>query len=162
MKNKLLTLICLCAVAFAITTAQTKKPKELPMTKHASGAFEVKISPQEDDFAKAAGLGRMTIDKTFQGDLAASSKGQMLAAMTEVKGSAGYVAIERVTGTLHGKTGSFVLQHNGIMDRNSPQLSVIVVPDSGTDELVGLTGKMTINIADGKHSYEFEYSITEK
>lgn len=132
------------------------------MTKHASGTFEVKLSPQEDDFATAAGLGRMTIDKTFQGDLAASSKGQMLAAMTTTKGSAGYVAIERVTGTLLGHKGSFVLQHNGIMDRNSPQLSVIVVPDSGTDELVGLTGKMAINIADGKHSYEFEYSITEK
>ena len=132
------------------------------MTKHASGTFEVKLSPQEDDFATAAGLGRITIDKTFQGDLAGSSKGQMLAAMTEVKGSAGYVAIERVTGTLHGHQGSFVLQHNGIMDRNSPQLSVVVVPDSGTDALVGLTGKMAINIADGKHSYEFEYSITEK
>ena len=132
------------------------------MTKHASGTFEVKLSPQQDDAAKEAGLGRMTIDKTFQGDLAASSKGQMLAAMTEVKGSAGYVAIERVTGTLHGHQGSFVLQHNGIMDRNSPQLSVVVVPDSGTDALVGLTGKMMINIADGKHSYEFEYSIAEK
>ena len=162
MNYKIFTLICLCAVAFAITVAQTKKPKEQPMTKHASGTFEVKLSPQEDDFATAAGLGRMTIDKTFQGDLAASSKGQMLAAMTEVKGSAGYVALEKVTGTLHGKKGSFVLQHNGIMDRNSPQLSVVVVPDSGTDELVGLTGKMMINIADGKHSYEFEYSITEK
>ena len=132
------------------------------MTKHASGTFEVKLSPQQDDTAKEAGLGRMTIDKTFLGDLAASSKGQMLAAMTEVKGSAGYVAIERVTGTLHGRKGSFVLQHNGIMDRNAPQLSVVVVPDSGTDELVGLTGKMVINIADGKHSYEFEYSLAEK
>ena len=132
------------------------------MNKHANGTFEVKLLPQQDDAAKEAGLGRMTIDKTFQGDLAASSKGQMLAAMTEVKGSAGYVAIERVTGTLHGHQGSFVLQHNGIMDRNSPQLSVVVVPDSGTDALVGLTGKMMINIADGKHSYEFEYSIAEK
>ena len=131
------------------------------MTKHASGTFEVKLSPQEDDAAKEAGLGRMTIDKTFLGDLSATSKGQMLAAMTEVKGSAGYVAIERVTGTLHGQTGSFVLQHNGIMDRNSPQLSVVVVPDSGTEELKGLVGKMSINIVDGKHFYEFEYSITD-
>ena len=162
MNYNFFTLICLCAVAFAFTKAQPTKPKELPMTKHASGTFEVKLSPQQDDTAKEAGLGRMTIDKTFLGDLAASSKGQMLAAMTEVKGSAGYVAIERVTGTLHGRKGSFVLQHNGIMDRNAPQLSVVVVPDSGTDELVGLTGKMVINIADGKHSYEFEYSLAEK
>lgn len=132
------------------------------MTKHASGTFDVKVIPQQDEAAQAAGLGRLTIDKQFHGDLAATSKGQMLAAMTETKGSAGYVAIERVTGTLHGRKGSFVLQHHGIMNRNVPELSVIVVPDSGTDELAGLSGKLTINIAEGKHSYEFEYSLAEK
>jgi Protein of unknown function (DUF3224) len=172
MNTKIFTIVCLgasiCLVLGLNSFAQSKrsktqttKPKEQRMTKHASGTFEVKLAPQQDDAAKETGLGRMTIDKTFHGDLEASSKGQMLAAMTEVKGSAGYVAIERVTGTLHGHTGSFVLLHNGIMDRSVPQLSVVVVPDSGTDELVGLTGKMTINIADGKHSYEFEYSIVK-
>ncbi len=166
MKKQFYSSACLCVVLSlsALTYSQTQKtkPKELSMTKHASGTFEVKLSPQEDDSAKAAELGRMLIDKQFHGDIEAISKGQMLTAMTATKGSAGYVAIERVTGTLHGHKGSFVLQHNGIMDRNSPQLSVVVVPDSGTEELVGLTGKMAINIADGKHSYEFDYSITEK
>ena len=166
MKKQFYVFASLCVVlslsAFAYSQTQKIKPKELPMTKHASGTFEVKLAPQQDDAAKEAGLGRMTIDKTFLGDLAATSKGQMLAAMTEVKGSAGYVAIERVTGTLHGQTGSFVLQHNGIMNRNVPELSVIVVPDSGTDALKGLSGKMSINIVDGKHFYEFEYSITEQ
>ncbi len=131
------------------------------MTKHASGTFDVKVISQQDENAQEANLGRMTINKQFHGELEAASKGQMLAAMTEVKGSAGYVAIERVTGTLQGHKGTFVLQHNGIMNRNVPELSVIVVPDSGTDELKGLSGKMSINIVDGKHFYEFEYSISE-
>jgi hypothetical protein len=132
------------------------------MTTHASGTFEVKLKPQApDDPGADAMLGRMTIDKQFHGELEATSKGQMLTAGTDVKGSAGYVAIERVSGTLHGKNGSFILQHNGTMTRGAPQLSVTVVPDSGTDQLAGLTGKMAINIADGKHSYEFEYTLTE-
>ena len=100
----------------------------------------------------------MAIDKQFQGDLTGSSKGEMLTAMTETKGSAGYVAIERVTGTLHGRRGSFVLQHSGTMTRGAPHLVITVVPDSGTDQLTGLSGTMTITIADGKHSYTF--SIT--
>jgi hypothetical protein len=132
------------------------------MPQHASGPFEVKIVPQTPDGTfENATMGRMTIDKQFHGDLEATSKGQMLTAMTEVKGSAGYVAIERVTGTLHGRSGTFALQHNGTMTRGVPQLSVTVVPDSGTGQLVGLTGKMTINIAAGKHSYDFEYTLPE-
>jgi len=103
----------------------------------------------------------MSIDKQFHGDLEASSKGQMLAAMTEVQGSAGYVAMERVSGTLQGRKGTFALQHSGTMTRGTPQLSVTVVPDSGTGQLVGLAGKMTINIADGKHSYDFEYTLVD-
>jgi len=103
----------------------------------------------------------MSIDKQFHGDLEATSKGEMLSAMTSVKGSAGYVAIERVSGTLHGRHGTFILQHSGTMTRGAPQLSVTVVPDSATGELVGLTGKMTIKIADGKHSYDFEYTLNE-
>jgi len=132
------------------------------MTQHASGPFDVKLTPQQpdSDVAKAANLGRMTIDKQFHGDLNATSKGEMIAAQTQVKGSAGYVAIERVTGTLKGLGGSFALQHSATMTRGVPDLSIIVVPDSGTGELKGITGKMDIIIApDGKHSYTFDYSI---
>jgi Protein of unknown function (DUF3224) len=130
------------------------------MTIHASGPFEVKLVPQTPDgIFENATTGRMTIDKQFHGDLEGTSKGQMLTAMTETKGSAGYVAIERVTGTLKGLNGTFALQHTGSMNRGVPQLSVTVVPDSGTGQLVGLTGKMTINIVDGKHSYDFEYTL---
>jgi hypothetical protein len=130
---------------------------------HASGTFEVKLTPQKPDNkeAESANLGRMSIDKEFFGDLAATSKGEMLSVMTDVKGSAGYVAIERVTGTLHGRTGSFILQHNGTMTRGAPQLSITVVPDSGTGQLVGLAGTMTIKIADGKHLYEFDYTLPD-
>ena len=103
----------------------------------------------------------MSLDKQFRGDLDATSKGEMLAANTEVKGSAGYVAMERVTGKLHGRSGTFVLQHSGTMNRGSPQLSVTVVPDSGTDQLEGLEGKMAIKIEGGKHFYDFEYALSE-
>jgi hypothetical protein len=136
--------------------------KDAVMTKHASGRFDVKLKPQAtDDKAEDATLGRMSIDKQFHGDIEGTSKGQMLTAATAVKGSAGYVAIERISGTLQGRTGSFVLQHSGTMMRGAPQLSITVVPDSGTGQLVGLTGKMAINIADGKHSYDFEYALAE-
>ena len=103
--------------------------------------------------------GRMSIDKTISGELVATTRGQMLSAMTEVKGSAGYVAIERVEGTLKGKKGTFVLQHTGTMNQGSPSLSVTVVPDSGTGELVGIAGQFNIVIAAGKHSYEFKYTL---
>ncbi len=100
------------------------------------------------------------MDKQFHGDLEATSKGQMLATTTDVKGSAGYVALERVSGTLQGRSGTFALQHNGTMTRGEPQLTITVVPDSGTGQLVGLAGTMTIAIAaDGKHSYGFEYTL---
>ena len=103
----------------------------------------------------------MLLDKQFHGDLEATSKGQMLAASTAVDGSAGYVAIEGVSGTLHGRSGTFVLQHSGTMTRGNPQLIVAVVPDSGTGQLAGLAGKMEINIADGKHSYDFQYTLSD-
>lgn len=102
----------------------------------------------------------MSIDKQFRGDLEATSKGEMLAASTDVQGSAGYVAMERVTGTLHGRSGAFTLQHSGTMTRDAQQLTVTVVPDSGTGELVGLAGTMTIDIVDGKHLYVFDYTLT--
>lgn len=126
----------------------------------ANGTFEVKLEPQHpSDQAQAAKLGRMTIDKQFAGDLEASSTGEMLAAMTGVEGSAGYVALERVTGTLHGRHGSFFLQHSGIMARGVQQLEIAVVPDSGTEELAGLAGKMAILIDNGEHRYEFTYTL---
>jgi len=101
----------------------------------------------------------MSIDKDFSGDLTATSKGEMLSAGTAAKGSAVYVAVERVTGTLAGRSGSFILHHTGIMARGVPDLTIRVVPDSGTDQLVGLSGYMTILIADGKHSYTFDFSL---
>ncbi|MEJ7710396.1 MAG: DUF3224 domain-containing protein [Pyrinomonadaceae bacterium] len=132
------------------------------MTVLACGTFEVKLTPQaSDDAAGGATLGRMTLDKQFHGDLEATGKGEMLTAMTGIKDSAGYVAVERISGTLHDHKGTFVLQHSGTMTRGAQQLSVTVVPDSGTGQLAGLTGKMTINIADGKHSYDFEYTLAE-
>jgi hypothetical protein len=131
------------------------------MSSHAAGPFEVKLTPQPpDEHPAGAAVGRMVIDKQFLGDLEGTSHGQMLAATTSVKNSAGYVALERVTGTLQGKSGTFVLQHSGTMNRGVPSLSITVVPDSGTGELAGLTGHMTIVIEGGKHSYEFEYIFT--
>lgn len=126
-----------------------------------SGNFDVKLQPL-DFYAQAkdgVNLGRMSIDKSFYGELEASSKGEMLSAMTATEGSAGYVAIEQVTGSLSGKNGSFVLQHYGIMERGKDHLVLEVIPDSAAGDLAGLSGKMTITIEDGKHFYEFEYQI---
>ena len=130
------------------------------MKTHASGTFEVKLNPQSsDEDADGTGLGRLTLDKQFHGDLSATSSGEMLSAGTSVKGSAGYVAIERVRGTLAGQSGTFILQHSGTMTRGTPQLTITVVPDSGTGGLEGISGTMTINIANGKHFYEFDYTF---
>ncbi len=133
------------------------------MTMHASGTFEVKLNVQKADntAAESAKLGRMSIEKQFHGDLEGTSAGEMLSVGTEVKGSAGYVAMERVNGTLHGRTGTFALQHSGTMTRGEPQLNVTVVPDSGTGELLGITGKLLINIVEKKHFYEFDYTLPE-
>lgn len=130
------------------------------MATHAHGTFNVSMQPLElHDQAEDQHRGRMALDKEFFGDLEATSSGEMLTAGTAVEGSAGYVAIERVTGTLHGRTGSFVLQHNGIMARGMPDLVITVVPDSGTGDLAGIIGTMTINLAEGQHAYEFEYTL---
>jgi hypothetical protein len=129
----------------------------------ARGSFAVNIIPQPpEDKTEGLTLGRMLIEKKFQGDLEAAGKGQMLTGMTEVKGSGAYVAIERVTGTLHGRSGSFILHHLGIMERGAPRLNVSVVPDSGTRGLAGIAGTMTIIIAEGKHSYELAYTLPEE
>jgi hypothetical protein len=131
------------------------------MTIHARGSFEVTITPQAQDAVEGSAIGRLSIDKQFHGDLEATSKGQMLGVMTAVKGSAGYVAMESVTGTLHGRAGTFVLQHTGTMTRGELHLSVTVVPDSATAQLIGLAGSMNIIITDGKHSYDFAYTLPE-
>jgi hypothetical protein len=129
---------------------------------HASGTFEVKLAAQPPaPGVEPAALGRMSIDKRFQGDLKATSLGEMLSAGTAVPGSAGYVAIERVTGTLGGREGSFVLMHYGVMERGTPSLRVSVVPDSGTGGLEGIRGELTIRIEQGRHEYGFEYELPE-
>ncbi len=130
------------------------------MTNHAKGTFDVKVSPQSDDKIGDPTIGRLSLDKQFHGDLEGASKGQMLAVGDGKPGSSGgYVAMERVNGTLNGRTGTFALQHTATMNRSVPQISITVVPDSGTGQLVGIAGNMTIKIADGKHSYEFEYTL---
>lgn len=129
------------------------------MANHATGTFEVKLAPLAEDKGEGSTLGRMSLEKQIQGDLEATSKGEMLTAMSEIKGSGGYVAVERVSGTLHGRKGTFTLIHRGIMARGAQELSLTVVPDSGFGELAGLTGKMDIKIVDGKHFYEFEYVL---
>jgi hypothetical protein len=126
-----------------------------------SGKFEVNLKPIEP-YAKGEhgiNFGRMSIDKIFSGELSAVSKGEMISAATAVKGSAGYVAIEQVTGTLSGKKGSFVLQHFATMNKGESFLNVEVVPDSGTDELTGISGNLSIRIEDGQHFYDFDYKL---
>lgn len=127
----------------------------------AAGPFDVKVIPQApSDASDPSIVGRMLLDKKFHGELEATSKGEMLAASsTSEKGSAGYVAIERVTGKLNGLEGSFHLQHTGSMNRGAPSLSITVIPDTGTGDLAGLSGSMTIDISDGKHAYTFDYTI---
>ena len=150
------------ARAETATPSASAAPKKEPMTTRATGTFDVKVTPQPSDDKGDGAVGRMTLDKQFHGDLEGTSKGEMLTAMTAVKGSAGYVAIERVTGTLRGRKGTFALQHTGLMTRGTPSLTITVVPDSGTDQLAGLGGTMAIVIAaDGKHSYELDYTLAD-
>ena len=157
------------AITLAPAAAQNRAPsptpahKEPTMTLHATGPFDVKVTPLPlAGPAEEATLGRMSIEKQFHGDLEATSTGQMLTASTEVKGSGVYVAIERVSGKLNGRTGTFALYHRGVMERGEPRLDVSVVPDSGTGELVGLAGTLRIVIAEGgKHSYELDYTLPD-
>ena len=126
----------------------------------AVGPFEVSLKPLPmDDEPGSDMLGRMSIDKQFHGDLEGTSKGQMLTGGTAIRNSAGYVAIERVTGSLKGRKGSFILQHTGIMNRGAPSLVITIVPDSGTEQLDGIRGTMAIKIEGGKHSYELNYTL---
>ena len=148
-------------------TSKTTRPgrqntiqMDAAMPNQANGTFEVKLTPQDDKTGDAT-LGRMTIEKQIHGDLEGSSKGQMLTAWTAVNGSGVYVAIEKVTGTLHGRQGTFLLHHTGVMTRGTPHLTITVVPDSGTGELKGITGKMTIEIAGGKHLFTLDYKLSD-
>jgi hypothetical protein len=138
--------------------AQTPLQQEQTMT--ARGTFDVQTVPQEPDGEEAGPFARLYLDKTYHGDLEATSRGQMMACQTATEGSAGYVALEFISGTLGDRTGTFVLQHDGLMQGGeSTHWSVLVVPDSGTGELEGITGAMTIVIEKGKHSYELAYSF---
>lgn len=163
-QNKILWMLCIvsltCAAQSKTTSDRSGKKDDMTMV-HAKGTFEVKVVPLSPD-GLPSGFGRMSIDKQLHGDLEGTSKGQMLSYGTGTKGSSGgYVALEQVTGTLNGRKGTFVLQHSAIMNRGVPHMSITVVPDSGTEQLSGLTGTFNIIIADGKHSYDFEYSLPE-
>jgi hypothetical protein len=159
--------LCLCLGYAALTQTQshgsTGTNKESKMNGHASGSFEIKMvrQPITEEEAKTVSV-RMTSDKQFHGDLEGTSTGEMLGVNTTVKDSAGYVALERVSGKLKGRTGTFMLQHSSTMARGTQQQSITVVPDSGTDQLAGLAGSMIIKITDGKHFYEFDYTLPDK
>jgi hypothetical protein len=165
-KTCVITIMTLLAMRGVVGHAQAtsgetaKHPKEMAVRGHASGTFDVKLMPQPVADSDA-GIGRMSIDKQFHGDLEGVSKGEMLSSQGSIKGSAGYVAIERVSGTLQGRKGSFVLQHNATMNRGTPELNIIVLPDSGTDQLAGIAGMMTIKIDQGQHSYVFDYTFSD-
>ena len=132
------------------------------MKQTANGPFDIQLAPQPlSSVAESTGLGRLSLDKTFHGDLQATSQGEMLSFRSSVQGSAGYVAMETVRGTLHGRSGSFVLQHSSTMERGTPTQSITVVPDSGTDELAGITGRMVITITNGAHFYQFDCELPQ-
>lgn len=147
-----LLVFALCAATFAASSLSAQGRKM-----HATGTFDVKLVPQADT---DSAVGRMTIDKVFHGDIEGTSKGMMLASMSPSQPTSGaYVALEKVTGTVHGKKGTFALHHVGLMDRGAQSLTVMVVPDSGTDDLIGIAGTLKIIIDGKKHSYEFDYTL---
>ena len=166
MNKQVIAMMCSVMLLMGDSSSAEDKSKSIQqvstMTKQISGLFDVKMSPQAAAEDEEASIGRMLLDKKFHGKLEADSKGQMLAHMTSVKGSAGYVAMEKVTGSLQGRKGSFVLQHSGIMNRGEATLVLSVVPDSGTEELEGLSGSMTITVTEGRHYYGFDFELPEK
>lgn len=154
-------ILCLAVgMAAMVSQATAHAQKGQAMAKHASGEFDVKVVPQKDEGIGDATVGRMSIDKVYHGDMEGTGLGQMLTGMAEaVKDSGTYVAIERVRGTLHGRKGSFAVWHSGTMNRGKQALIITVIPDSGTGELTGITGTMTIDIKDGKHFYGIDYTL---
>jgi len=155
-------LLILPLAAFAAD--HPRSSKETAVTSYfATGPFDVKLAPQTlSSVAELSGLGRMSLDKQFHGALEATSSGEMIAFRSAVAGSAGYVAMEMVRGTLDGRAGSFVLQHSSTLARGEPMQAITVVPDSGTDALAGLAGHMVIDIAaGGAHSYRFDYTLPD-
>lgn len=164
MKTRIIAIAATLAVLGAgLASAEDETRKGTTMTQTAHGEFDVKAAPvANEDFPGGSTLGRFSLDKQYHGDLEGAGKGEMLTASTAVEGSAGYVAMERVDGTLQGRRGSFVLQHLGTMSGGAQHLSITVVPDSGTGELMGLAGTLKIEIADGKHFYDFEYTLPEE
>ena len=154
--------LCLSGVPGAFDTPSTRAVSSPRMAMVAKGTFDVTIAPLAFENApEGSMLSRMSLEKTFRGDLAASASGQMVAAFTGVKESAAYSAVEIVTGILNGRSGSFVLQHTGVMQRGAQSLAIAVVPDSGTGALTGLSGTMTIRIDGSQHFYEFTYTLPE-
>ena len=163
--KQLITIFTLALAGFAIgarTDQAAGKSIQKESTMTARGTFDVKVTQQPQDDSGGGPFGRLFLDKQFHGDLTATSKGQMLAAGTAIEGSAAYVAFELVTGTLNRKQGSFILQHKGTMRKGVYEMSVTVVPDSGTGELVGIAGEMKIIIEGRKHSYQLEYTLGGK
>ncbi len=159
MKPVMILFALMFASAIAVGQGTAESSEKATMT--ARGTFDVKLAPQPAD-STGGPFGRLTFDKQFHGDIEAASKGQMLGAYTAVEGSGAYVALELVTGVLNGKTGSFMLQHKGTMQKGAYALDVTVVPDSGTDQLTGIAGTMTIIIDANKHSYQFEYTLEKE
>jgi hypothetical protein len=156
--------VSLCVVSWlkAQTPPKPEPPKEGVATAHATGPFEVKMTPQDDKPGDGT-TGRFTVDKQYHGDLEGTGKAQMLTAGSVAKGNAAYVAIERVTGTLKGRAGSFTLQHSGTISNGVQNLVITIVPDSGTEQLAGISGRMRVNIAaGGKHSYDLEYTAPKR
>jgi hypothetical protein len=148
------------AALLAPVAAPAARPDQQERPMHeARGEFDVRMTPQAEDKAPGSTLGRMSLEKTFRGDLAGEGRGEMLTALTDVQGSAAYVAVERVTGTLHGRTGTFALAHRGTMNRGAQSLSISVVPDSGSGELAGIEGDLAIEIRERKHYYTLKYRL---
>ena len=163
MKN-LVTVLCLALVSTAANTQAETSASRTTSTKEsmtARGTFDVKVVPQPPDDVAGGSFSRLFLDKQFHGDLTATSKGQMMGAGTPEKGLGGYVALELVSGTLNGRHGSFALQHSGTMEKGVATMNVTVVPGSGTDQLTGMAGRMTVIIENGKHSYVFEYTVAD-
>ena len=156
-----LILLLMFSGSSAVSHSQATPAAKETAIMHAKGTFDVKVVPVAEDKADGLTLGRYSLDKQYHGDLEATAKGEMLSGGGEVKGSGAYVAVERVTGTLNRRKGSFLLAHKGTMGGGKMELSVTVVPDSGTEQLTGLSGTLNIVIADGKHSYELDYSLSQ-